>query len=309
MKDTFRYFDIRNIGRKQKEVPSPRQTGIGKAFERKMSTVSDSALPPRPEGRNFYATFGTNEETGITFKLRQTDNPIDGYIVGVGFGNIFRMFNLLPTSNSLPKAVIATDVMPEVVLAGRTAIKKLPDSKSPEDFYQKIRGITSAEVEEVINEEPNPHIADRLRSAKGNVEELFATGELPFEIGQGGFNRPSIVDLFGQSFHSVRQLASEGNIGLTLMSMTSPDFLAGIRELPDYGTSSNIVYVSNIIDHLTDRGRDSSQFAALEPLKALATAGGSICVDTTQQRLEYFLRVGDLPPRYTEEDFPWSYGY
>lgn len=290
------------------ETVTPRKSGIGKDFQRAMSEVAPDDLPPRfqPNPRNWYAMLSTNEWADNTFRVEDKGNPVDGYIIGVGFGNIFRMLDLLPTSNSLPKAVLATDVMPEVVLAGRIGKKKLAQAQDTDAFLQAVRSTTTSDIDAAIKEEENPTVAQRLGDARGYVQQTFQSGEFP--IGQGWFLNHYMIDILDRNFLRMQQLAREENIGVTLMGITNPHFLTGVRQLDGYGSSRNVVYVSNIIDHITQRGEDPSQFEALRLLEALETQRRSVCVDTTEQERKYALRTRGLPPTYSKGDFTRLYG-
>jgi hypothetical protein len=136
---------------------------------------------------------------------------------------------------------------------------------------------------------------------------LFQSGRFP--IGQGYFLNERMQHILDANFARMQQLAREGNIGVSLMSITSPHFLNGIRDLPDFSSSRNVVYVSNIIDHMTKRGEDAGQFDVLAPLETLDTYRKTVCVDTTEQDLAYLLRLRTLPPVYSGNDFPWLYRY
>ncbi len=284
-----------------------RELGIGLKFNNLMSSLPESELPPvyKPNPRNWYAILSTNETMGARLTIPNEANFYDGYIIGVGFGSIFRLLSLLKSPNNLPKAIIIADVMPEVVLAGRIGLKKIQDVKDLNGFINSLRTTNSTDIEKVIGEENNPAVSERLEYAGGYVQSLFRTSRFP--IGQGYFLNPNMMQILDRHFRRIRQLAQEQNISVVLSSIVNPRFLDNIIHLDDYRASAHIVYVSNIIDHITERGWNFKNIDALKPLAKLQTEKGSILVDTTEQRLNYALRITTLPPTYSEEDFPWLY--
>lgn len=288
----------------REEIPV-RQTGVGRQFELSVSSLSEPEMPERflPNPRNWYAILSTNEITSRPLEVPDRNNPVDGYIVGVGFGSIFRFLDFYDSPNPLPKAVICTDVMSEVVLAGRVARTKARSTDNLRDFLRSVTGTTAAEIDTVIGEEPNPVVAGRLSSAAEYVQKLFRCGHFP--VGQGTFLNDNMLRILDKNFGRIHRLAREDNIGLSLVSVTNPSFLSLVTGLDGYAGLRNVVYVSNIIDHITNRGRELEKADALLPLSVLRTPRGSFCVDTTEQDLDYELRVRKLPPRYSEKDFPW----
>lgn len=277
---------------------------FGQQYERSMYAVSNDILPleTATTTTKMNAHLSTNEWVDDTFLITyDLANPIDGYIIGVGFGHIFKMIDLFPADIS-PRGIICADVRPEVILAGRIIVQKLIQAESKESFFTSLYTVTTNEIDTVIQSEKNSEISRRFLESVPYIEELFNNAEYGIEI--GAYLSPSIVEVLSRNFERLQDLARHNNIGVVLMDITNAHFAETIKNLPNYTKSRNIIYLSNAIDHITNRGQDRNAFKALDILKVLETTRGSICVDTTQQSLNYKLRIGSLPPTYCLCDYP-----
>lgn len=278
--------------------------GFGEHVEYSMRTMACDALPVRTPSTTsrMNAHLSTNEWIDHNFTISDgITNPLDGYVIGVGFGHIFKMIDLFP-EGMLPRAIICVDVQPEVVLTGRIIVQKLRYAQDKKSFFRSLYAVTPDEIDAVIQKEHNPEIAIRFLEAVPYIEELFSNAEYRREI--GAYLTPSIVDVLTRNFDRLQQLAKSNNIGVVFIDIANIQLIQAIMTLPNYSTSRNIIYLSNAIDHITQRGLDMESINALDVLHALETDRGNVCVDTTQQSLHYKLRIGTLPPKYSTSDYP-----
>src|SRR5438874_2311659 len=95
--------------------------GFGQYVESNMLAMTNDTLPMRTPLTvvRMNAHLSTNESIDDSFVITDAlANPLDGYIIGVGFGHVFKMIDLF-SDDTLPLAIICADVQPEVILVGR----------------------------------------------------------------------------------------------------------------------------------------------------------------------------------------------
>lgn len=98
----------------------------------------------------------------------------------------------------------------------------------------------------------------------------------------------------------------EDNIAIAYADFTDPAFIDTVRELPGFQESSNIIYFSNITDHITQRGYQMENIAVINNLRAYERAAKpAVFVDTLGYGLNYYLRARQSVPTFTHNDFKY----
>lgn len=105
-------------------------------------------------------------------------------------------------------------------------------------------------------------------------------------------------------FDVLKDMARSNNIAVVYSDFTNPDLIASIRDLPGFQGSTNVIYMSNIVNHIA-RAKDVNFIDVWNKMGSLVAYGGrhsrSLFIDTLQN-LNYFLRVRYTMPMYNEED-------
>lgn len=281
-------------------------TEVGINWQNTMSELAEVSPPLVLEEGGVLAILSTNE-TYEKNRLQREIGEVDGYICGVGFGNILSFVELNPPG-VLPKAVLAVDVIPSVVLAGRISIEVL---RSSEDFPSFVTALqTPAELEKIkkliIEKESSPTIRGRLEGVNLStlIKEIDRENQnMPSKNTEGA--RSSILTIIRNRFSDFKNLSQNGNMGISLADATSPDLVKSFSELPGFEDSKSVIYLTNIIDHITQRGyyfgENYKYFSILQPYYKLVNGKNSF-VDT-MTKMDYKLRVQKEPPIYTPENF------
>lgn len=283
------------------------QIGVGINWQNTLSEMAETTPPPVLEERGVLAILGTNETYEMA-RLQTEIGELDGYICGVGFGNILSLVDLY-SQDVLPKAILAVDVIPSVVLAGRISIELLKSSKDFNSFYESL--ISPATLEQlkkhVVEQETSSIIRERLTTVDTNsfIEDIEREYEYIYEKNNYEGSRTSVLTTLRTRFNDFKKLAQNGNIGISLADATSPDLIDSFSKLPDFSEKKSIIYLTNIIDHITDRGyyfgENNEYFSILKPYEKLAN-GKNFFLDT-MTKMDYKLRASNKPPIYTPEDF------
>jgi len=294
-------------------TPEQKQDGklnVGLNWQDKFSTSTDSIDHPDISEEGALALLSTNEilyPEGLKTQIGESD----GYICGVGFGNILSLVTLYEENNP-PKGILSIDLSPEVVLTGRIATELIKTSENFEVFKRNLMsGWTLGYLKrQVIKKESSPKIKNALENV--SLEKISQTisrenSDIP-EVGvvieNRDFSRISVLAVIRDNFKLFKKLANEGNIGISLASATDPDTIRSFSDLPEFNKSKNLIYLTNIIDHITTRGTrlglNNHLLDTLKPYELLNN-GLNHFIDTTQAK-NYILRANSKPPIYTKED-------
>ena len=296
-----------------KEIAS-REQNLGRLFQTRIASLPVENLPPIFEkSMGASGLLATNEDLSDSLieQTRQAENVPDGYVFGAGFGNILAMTLLYP-ENQLPRAMFTVDVLPEVVLTGRIFTSLLTEA---EDFSSLQLGLKDESVlrqqySKVLENEQNTTVRERLEKTsferiRDEIKSVLSREYLPKEgikqNADAGKERVSVIAVVRNNFDALQQLAKDGNIGVAYADMTNPQVLKVVRDMPDFTNLKNIVYMSNVIAHLTKRGTDLTHIDDMDTLKSLGE-GKNWFVDTTQNSQDYKLRAGHLVPKYKQSD-------
>lgn len=260
-------FRDQAIVREQTEVKDRskqlgRKTDIARSFEERVRNIDISYL----EAKGQPALWGTNEAVDIEDfnNARNGGTPPNGYLTGVGWGAGFVCLEAFPV-DELPTAVIMGDLDPRVVLMGKAAIKALREFKTDQEFWQGYfdyrnlwRFIREVQEEDKELAEAIPH-KDLVRVAQGIIfpwgnHELSRVKVGSYsdkELYSNYFKLINVIGVFLKHYPKLRNLALEGNLAIVKADFTNSDFVYAVTQLPDYKTERNVVYLSNIADHVS----------------------------------------------------------
>ena len=293
----------------QKETVT-RPQNLGTLFQNRIASLPSENLPPIfEESMGASGLLATNEDLtdDVVQQAAQSENSPNGYIFGAGFGNILSMTMLYP-KGQLPRAILTVDVLPEVVLTGRIFANMLREAGDFTDLNSGLRSkaVLKKVYDRVLVQEQNEDARGRLQrisfeQVRDEIAKVLSREYLPKEgIKQsafGGKERVSVIAAVRDNFEVLQQLAKEGNIGVAYADITNPQALEVVKDMPDFGDLRNIVYMSNVIDHLTHRGTDLTYINDMDVLSSLGE-GKNWFVDTTQKSQDYKLRAGHTVPKY-----------
>lgn len=311
------------------EVEKPREqiTNIAGIFKEKLNLLGESVIPPAVDTTKVFgvaAAVGTNEAVGSGFfEAVQAKNP-DGYLVGVGAGNVFTMLHCFQEGVT-PKGIVLADIDPRVVLLGKMIVKKLQDSHSVDDFnnsfFYSSPEMLIDEAKKLIQAEEDPVLKERLTAVPDDRWKPILSLRGDVENADNGFTWKDdirtyahegypidAVGAFREKFDTLKQLADNNSIAVSYADFTNPDFVIAVASLAEFKTSTNIIYLSNIVDHVTNRGTDLGNLAKMSTLRGyepgtFTFSPQPVFIDTLGQRLNYFLRARRKIPEYEPSDF------
>lgn len=290
-----------------------RITGIATFFNQELK--QKGLHIPDIKAKGVTAIIGTNEAVGQGFfEAVQARNP-DGYIVGVGAGNVFTMLHCF-REGSLPKGIILADLDPAAVLVGKLLIRQLKASSTVDEFNSNFFNISAFDfgtvTRSILDEESDLALQKAWREFPAEKwskiwQELGKREPLEWKAIRSYKYEGQNIDVVGATldrFSTLKQLAEEDNIVIVYADFTDPNFITTVRNLPDFNDSTNIIYLSNIADHITYRGTQLANIRVFENLKAYqASSKPPIFIDTLGQKLNYFLRARHTVPKFDREDF------
>lgn len=257
----------------KKEKPQ-RQTGIGEVFINRLNEQGIIIETPEFESVGVAALGGTNEK-GDPFlfeKVRKHPQAPNGYLIGIGAANIFSMLETFPAGH-IPKAILLFDVDPQVVTAGQQLIADL--RKSPNSVPLEV----------------NTLVRDH--------QQIFRTGQMDYQ---------AALIKYANIFH---QLAKEGNIVIAQADFTDPRLIDELASLPNISELNNVVYLSNISDHLWRRNYRNKldytpSFDFLTKLQP-SSPHKNYYIDTLTAGLSYNLRISTKIPNFSRGDFNYNF--
>lgn len=283
--------------------------------------------------------FCTNESASneLFDNVNQVYKP-DGFIYGVGCGNIITM---LEAFSETPKGLIAVDIDPKTIFFAKMLVAGLSRYDTAKDFangflYAGRSAIQSLE-EEVLRMERDPALKalfeehhDRLQYdlAHTNICEikydddfLGLTPSMSESFAERAHADPylSLVivpTVLARNYDKLHQLAIEGNIAVLHADMFDPEVLEYVAELPGFKDSNNVVYVSNVADHIFRAtyftpemyGKQDIFLEMLNGQMSHLNLLGpnsphqNVFVHTTQKGLGYELQSLPTVPQYTSVD-------
>lgn len=245
----------------------------------------------------------TNENANFADLKKRLGVTADGYIYGVGAGNIFSL-PLLFDHDVVPKAILSVDLLPEAVLSGRAVVNFLRSSDNFENFVKKLqsRDAFDASVTDVIQSETSQELREvfqRVDSSKlfdlleRSVWQIPNTG-----IVQSGRYKDtiSVVAAIRENWSILKQLAEENNIGFGLADYFDTSVMNWLKKQPGFSSSRNVIYSSNLIDYpsasLDQKAFDPRWLSFMNALIPLDNSGNIFIFTTKENDFELYAMQG-----------------
>lgn len=250
--------------------PSPYQD-VAVNFVKNLDAKGLTLSSPHHEGMGVVAVGGTNESGDETLfnKVRSQKQAPNGYLIGIGAANVFSMLEAFPPEVE-PKAILLFDIDPKAIAEGRAIIEHFKHS----DTYP-----------------------------------IHILGEDVYSFGQRVFTDYGVCQ-FKEAIKKhaplLHKLAAEGRIEMARVDFTKEGLMPEIRSLPDITTSNNVIYLSNISDHIWRGQGIAPDFSFLNTLTP-DEPNWNIYIDTLTKGLTYHLRVSSIPPHFELDDFGGSF--
>lgn len=282
-----------------------RLLNLGSDFE-KFAPLSARPVKLLKPGDISSAILGTNENADIKAILAHIGKKPDGYIYGVGAGNIFSL-PVLYDDNNPPRAIFSTDILPDAVLAGRTIAVLIRSSKKFDHFTRNLSSQPTFDkaIEEVIESETSNKIRDVLK--KVDRDSLFNLITMQFySLPKSGIVHSgrvkdviSVLAAIRDGWNPIKQLADEHNIGFSLADYFDPKIIKYILSLPSFSKYNNIIYASNLIDYPTSqvstRSNDPMWDSFKRSLRPFNTQSNIFIFSTKENDLELVATRGLEP--------------
>lgn len=245
----------------------------------------------------------TNENANFADLKRGLGITADGYICGVGAGNIFSL-PLFFDHDVVPKAILSVDLFPEAVLSGRVVVKLLRSSDNFENFLLNLRSrnIFNTTVTDVIQSETSQELREVFQ--KLDFSELFdlfekSTRQIPITgITQSGRYKDtiSVVAAIRENWSTLKQLAEENNIGFGLSDYFDSSVMNWVKKQPGFLSSRNVIYSSNLIDYpsesLDPEAFDPQWLSFMNALRPLDNSNNIIIFTTKESDFELYATKG-----------------
>lgn len=219
------------------------------------------------ENMGVVAIRGTNEsgDASLFEKVRLQEHAPNGYLIGIGAANVFSMLEAFPLGVE-PKAILLFDIDPRAITEGQAIIEHFRQSDSyPEHIF-------------------------------GNDAYSYSTQVFPESA---TCQLREAVKKYAPLLH---KLAVEGRIGITRADFTDHRLIPEFKNLPDIATSNNVIYLSNISDHIWRAQGLAPDFSFLNTLTP-NPPNRNIYIDTLTKGLAYNLRLSSTPPHFELNDF------
>lgn len=293
------------------EQQPSREINQGIDFQRKNGDYYTDGIPDYYE-EGVLALLGSNEKFNYSEIKSEVGDP-DGYICGIGFGNILTMVTLFE-KDTLPKGIMAVDISPEVILTGRIAVRLMKESTNYEEFLENLSSKQRLEELrlEVFNDEDSDLIKTKLMGA--DTEKIFYGLKMALEESSNirknedylSYKPIPILSVIRDNYQKFKQLAEEGNIGISLADITDEKLVTDFGRLKGFDVSRNIIYFSTAMDHITKRGADLGpdnikRLLFYDRYKVLDN-GKNRYIHSTNKK-GYVLEALKSPPIYTQDDY------
>lgn len=101
----------------------------------------------------------------------------------------------------------------------------------------------------------------------------------------------------------LHQLAKEGNLVIARAEFSNLQLVDELADLPDFKISNNVIYLSNIADHIWRRSPNTiPNFSFLQTFEP-TSPHKNFYIDTLQNSLNYNLRISTHPPQFEPRNF------
>lgn len=213
------------------------------------------------------ALFYSSDAITLDFQEKLSSEEPNGYLIGVGMGGIF---SLIESFSHPPLGIIAIDIDPHVVIAGRLFVESLRDSGSFEELVENFFTISEEDYQDRVDEllKQEKFLSKGVRRWKKHswqrdlhtpmktwVDNLNSVG--------GARNRIKVPNVIEKNFDILRNLARNNKIAVGLADISDNHILDIFRTLPSYNQSTNVVYLSNAVG-LSDKMRRYNHLRRLE---------------------------------------------
>jgi hypothetical protein len=287
---------------------------------------------PLPKISKAYSFFETafflvsNERMESHFFDRFKDRyQLDGYIVGCGGSTIWTMVEAF-LSPSVPKGMIIVDVDPRIICYSKLLVRLI---KQYPDFKELIREFEAIQkrgwrltLEAIIADEKEMALKSQWINWLDRSYLKGCDGDFSWLVdGLSGhtFNqvilrneRISVLALMKKNYRILHELAVNGNIVVLYRDIFDSALVSLIERLPGYKDSTSLLYLSNAVDHESNKSVFASDFISscrfakhlrkhiLAPFIQLRPNPPHklITIDTLLS-LGYFLRAQEGAPAYS----------
>ncbi len=204
--------------------------------------------------KGFIALLKTNETTpnGFVERIKTSPHPPNGYIVGAGIGNIFSMLDLFEKDKP-PKGLISLDVNPNVTLRAKLLRHCFKQNTTFDGFQKQYFPSTQEEftqlVTNMIAQEHNPQVQQALRTLMENPNRQFA-------LQQQTAREENVTDIIRRHYTALHEMSVHEKFSVLYANLADPNFQTQLTGLPQWNQSNNVLYLSNVIDHVTHRFRN-----------------------------------------------------
>ena len=293
------------------------RSNIGGLLQRKLRQKDIS--PPRNAPLTAMpAIFRSNEVVTPDFFEEVQQMMPDGYLIGPGIGTIVALVGCFPRETPI-KGIVISDIHPHVIISAKLAVNELAKQESWDDFRVNFLELSETEyygrLQEMIAQEDVPALKQRLRVMyrRGELRSPTPIGEWKrmqdsrYSVNETDQHTVNIFDSIKEYYPILHQLAKTGNIAVIYTSIANEDFIQAVGDLPDYRSSRNIVYLSNIPQFLLfEEGAGNS--AGTNSLAAYQhSPQNAIFVDAVNDSSStgghFRLRAHHSLPHYARSDF------
>lgn len=248
-----------------------------------------------------FAALASNEKIDKNlFKAIKNHTP-DGYIVSVGCG----MSMGLPLGFRLdksPKGIIIVDVDKHVIALSKALINAIKQTKNSAEFYNLFYVDPITNAKNFLKEDPEALAAfeemgfEKEEALRFQIER--SRGSYQRRISEKG--RPNIDNILVSTYDKWKALTNDGRVAIIHGSLTDEEVIDTITSLPEYSNSTNIIYLSNIIDHIVSRrsleSADSGLSKYLQALKKYNPKEHPAIFLDTLRNFNYWLRASKGVP-------------
>lgn len=280
------------------------------------------AIPLEFENKGVSALIGTNETISKDFFEEVQRRDPDGYIVAVGVGNALSLTYCF-SEGGMPKGIILADIDPKVIGFGKLLVDTLKKSNNLQEFITGFFHLSGeqlqARLSEIIAVEQNPILKKRLQAVIPDEwdkeyksipkpSRSFNTRDVdrrPERLTYGEGHNIDVLNAIVNKYPVLKELADDDNIAVAYTDFTNPAFIQSVRGLPEFQASRNIIYLSNIVDHITHRGTKPENATLMERLKAYEDAVKTPIFIDTLGSLNYYLRARNSLSVFKPLDFAY----
>jgi len=197
------------------------------------------------------AALATNEKVDNNLFRAIRNHKPDGYIVAVGSGMSLSLplgFN----KDTPPRGVVLVDVDKHVIAYTKAFVNAVSQTKDWADFYNRFYRDPIGLAQNFLENDPDSQEAlktmDDYKRRSMEKQIAMSVGEFNHRISDEG--RLGIDNVLSATYDIWKKLTIEGNVAVVHGSLIDEAVIDTITHLPEYQTSTNLIYLSNIADHI-----------------------------------------------------------